>query len=200
MLRTLSYDTKLSFKHDGFEFNDGTRPAHDFDVARRLVTYRDGDQVIYIERDPRDVMVSLYHQVTGRFRDFFNYEGDISDFIRDPYFGAHVLARFRAMWAEILSRRSYLKVNYEDLHADTGREIMRVLDYLGLPQDASEIEAAVAAGSLENMRAVETTGEFDQPWLRPRNGFGKVRRGQVGGYAEELSEEDARYLVEAFRL
>jgi hypothetical protein len=200
MLGALGHDAALSFKHDGFEFNDGAKPPHDFDVSKRLEIYREGDRVIYVERDPRDVMVSLYHQVTGRFRDFFGYEGDISAFIRDPYFGAGVLARFRAMWVEILSRRSFLTVRYEDIHADATREITRVLEYLGLPVHQEHVAAAVAAGSLENMRAVETSGEFDKPWLRPRNGFGKVRKGQVGSHAEELSEFDARFLADVFGL
>ena len=77
------------FHHDGFEFNDGAKPPHDFNQANRLSTYAKIDRLVYLERDPRDVMVSLYFQVTKRFKDFFRYEEDISTFIRDDYFGAH---------------------------------------------------------------------------------------------------------------
>src|SRR5262245_27338651 len=88
MLTVLGHEGAVAFQHDGFEFNDGALPAHDFSLERRLAQYGVGDKIIYMDRDPRDVIVSLYYQVTGRFRDFFGYQGDVSAFIRDPYFGA----------------------------------------------------------------------------------------------------------------
>ena len=99
-LRTLDH-----FHHDGFEFSDGSKPPHSFDVSGRLERYGEGDKVAYLERDPRDVMVSLYRQITGRFGDVFEYEGGLSEFIRDDYFGALNLKRFRDMWHVIVQRR-----------------------------------------------------------------------------------------------
>jgi hypothetical protein len=200
MLRTMGHGAALNFHHDQFEFYDGTKPAHDFSVEARLARYGNDLKLVYIERDPRDVMVSLYHQITGRLGDIFNYGGDISAFIRDPYFGAEVHKRFRAMWNEILAQRPFLRVRYEDMHQDTARELERVLRYLGLPADAAAIAAGVEAGRIGNMREVELEGKFDEPWLRPRNGFTKVRRGEVGSFRAELSDADAAYLCDVFGL
>lgn len=200
MLRSIGHGAALKFHHDKFEFYEGWKPPHDFSIEGRLACYGNDLKLIYIERDPRDVMVSLYHQITGRLGDIFNYGGDISAFIRDPYFGAEVHKRFRAMWNEILAQRPFLRVRYEDVHQDAAREVERVLRYLDLPVDALIIAAAVEAGRIENMREIELEGKFDEPWLRPRNGFTKVRRGEVGSFSAELSDADVAYLSDVFGL
>ena len=198
MLSRLDADSAIQFHHDRFEFNDGTCPPHDFDIGRRLDAYSPTDRVVYLERDPRDVMVSLYHQVTGRFRDFFGYQGTMSEFLRHPYFGADNLRRFRAMWNEIVRERGFLKVTYEDCHADAAGTLRTITSYYGLHIDPGRIEAAVAAGTFDEMRKVEREESFSEPWLRPRNGMNKVRRGKVGGFREELSPADIEYLDEVF--
>jgi hypothetical protein len=198
ILSELELAGAIQFHHDRFEFNDGARPAHDFDVESRLALYRPVEKLVYLERDPRDVMVSLYHQVTGRFIDFFNYSGSLSDFIRDDYFGAHNLQRFRAMWHEIAQRRDVHRVSYEDCHRDTEGTLLRLLAYYELPVDPMRLKAAVEAGQFDNMKALEASGTFDRPWLRPRNGAPKVRRGVVGGFADVLSADDIAYLSDVF--
>ncbi len=200
MLSTLDVAERIDFHHDGFEFNDAAKPPLDFDTAGRLARYGRRDRIVYLERDPRDVMVSLFHQVTGRFRDFFHYDGDLSDMLRDEYFGAVNLARFRAMWAEILTQRPYLHLRYEDVHADPEAALGKLVDYCGFRISAARIRDAVEAGRIDNMRRVEEQAGFSEPWLRPRNGHTKVRRGVVGGHADELSPDDLTYLAVVFEL
>ncbi len=96
----------VHFHHDGFEFNEGAMPAHDFDLAGRLERYSRVDRLVYLERDPRDVMLSLYMQITGRFRDFFHYEGSLSELFGTTISGAHHLKQFSEMWALIAERKS----------------------------------------------------------------------------------------------
>jgi len=189
----------IAFHHDGFEFNDGALPPHDFSVADRLARY-DGAKVIYLSRDPRDVMCSLYTQVTGRFDDFFGYRGTLSDFLRHDYFGAHNLARFRAMWDEIAQRRQVYTLSYEEMSTDPAETLMRLTQMLERPRTRAQIAEAVAASSLPAMRAVEQSGTFDQPWLRPRLGHAKVREGKVGGFRAQLEPNDIAYLNGVFAL
>ncbi|MBU0755948.1 MAG: glycosyltransferase family 4 protein, partial [Planctomycetes bacterium] len=100
-LTLLGVADKIHFHHDGFEFNNGAKPPHCFDYQVRVRRYQNVDRVIYLSREPKDLITSLYFQVIGRFRDFFGYRGSISDFIRDDYFGAENLRKFRAMWEKI---------------------------------------------------------------------------------------------------
>jgi hypothetical protein len=143
-------------------------------------------------------MVSLYHQVTGRFREFFGYEGSISEFIRDDYFGAANLDRFRRMWHAIARELGFLSVSYEECHADPVAVVRRIVDYYGFDADDDAIASAVEAGSFDRMKAVEAADDFPEPWLRPKSGFPKVREGKVGGHRAVLSRDDIAYLDAIF--
>lgn len=194
----LGNEPQIRFSHDGFEFNDGARPSHDFSLQRRFRKYAASDRLIYLERNPQDVMVSLFHQVTGRFNDFFSYTGTLSDFIRDDYFGADNLQRFRTMWSEIIVKQGFMKVTYEECHADMGSVMRRMLNYYGFDVPQEELVAAVENARFENMKQLEQSGTFPEPWLRPRNDFPKVRAGRVAGYRDILEANDIAYLESIF--
>lgn len=198
ILAQLGLDDRIAFHHDRFEFNDGNRPPHDFDLRGRLESYAAVDRLVYLERDPRDVMVSLYHQVTGRFRDFFSYEGTLSEFLRDDYFGAANLHRFRTMWDELVPRLGCLRISYEQCHRDIEGTIRTLLDYYDLRVDPDRLAEAVGRSGFDEMKRVEQSRTYEQPWLRPRNGAPKVRRGVVGGFRETLGPDDIAYLDAIF--
>jgi hypothetical protein len=198
--RLAGVDEQIDFHHDGFEYSDGSRPTLDFDFDARLARGLEVDRLIYLDRDPRDVMVSLYHQVTGRFRTTFNYAGSISDFIRDPYFGAGNLAEFRRQWDEVCARRPVFRTSYEDCHRDLGAVLKSAMDYLGFACPEARLVDIAEASSFSQMRQVEQSGAFDQPWLRPRDGAPKVRGGQAGAHRLDLSQSDIAFLNQVFQL
>src|SRR5258708_31119145 len=102
ILVQLDIEKQIVFHHDRFEFSDGAKVPHNFNLDERLQQYSRVEKLVYLERDPRDVMVSLFFQVTGRMKDVFEYKGSLSEFLRDDYFGAHNLKLFRKMWDEII--------------------------------------------------------------------------------------------------
>lgn len=189
---------QIRFHHDGFEYNDGGLPPFDFDMERRLARYRTVDRVVYLDRDPRDVIVSLYFQVTGRFKDFFKYTGSLSEFIRHPYFGAQNLGEFQRQWTALCRQGVALQISYEDCHRDLEAVLRSVLAYYGLHVEAEALRRACQAASFDNMKQVEESGSFAEPWLRLRNGAPKVRRGVVGGFRAMLSEDDIAFLNATF--
>ena len=199
-LHHLGLDGQVRFHHDGFEFNDGAKPPHDFSVEKRMLRLAPEDRIVLLKRDPRDVLVSLFHQVTGRFRDFFHYPGTISDFVRDPYFGAEPLAGFYAMWDAIRATREVLVVHYEECAADAPGVFAKIGVHFGLAAAPEQWSDAAEASSFENMKRIEDSGGFEKGWLRKRNGFGKVRRGKVGGYADSLSAADVAHVNAVFRI
>jgi hypothetical protein len=170
-LTQLGVADKICFHHDGFEYNDGTNPPLDFDYSKRLARYNYSNRIVYLHRDPRDVMVSLFYQITGRFAEFFNFHGTISEFMRDPYFGAENLQRCRCQWAALCEDGRALAISYEACHADFPR-----------------------------MKAVEQSGEFGECWLQLRNAEPKVRRGRIGSFIDDLAPADIAYLDTIFFL
>lgn len=199
VLVQLDLEQQVELHHDGFGFSDPRKPPHDFSVAKHLRRYARVDRLVYLERDPRDVMVSLYFQITGRFRDVFGWDGDVSAFIRDPYFGAESLRAFRELWHEVVGRRGFLTITYEQLHADPVATVSRMLEYYGLAVDPAQVEQAVAESSFERMHEVELSGTFPGKWLRLRNEAPKMRSGRVGSH-RELGVEDIAYLNDVFGL
>lgn len=185
----------INFHHDGFEYNDGARPALDFDLEARASRYGAGDKrIIYLHRDPRDVILSLYFQVTGRFKDYFQYEGSISDFIRDPYFGAKNLAEFQRQWDLLCDRGLALRVSYEECHSDFKSVLINIIEHLQLSASAEQVEYAFQASRIQNMRMIEMSGSFSEPWLQLRNEFPKVRDGVIGKHKTILSIDDQKFL------
>jgi hypothetical protein len=199
-LTLLSVADDIHFHHAGFEFNDGAKPPHNFDYRNMLKTYSSKDRIVYLARDPRDLMVSLFFQIKGRFKDFFKYSGDISAFIRDDYFGAHNLKKFRDLWDCFCSDRGYLKITYEECHLDMNKVLIRITDYYGLCCTEQEVRKAVESSTFDKMREVETSETFSEPWLRPRNDTLKVRRGVVEGYRDYLDEKDIMFLNNIFKI
>lgn len=200
VLYNLGMSKEVVFHHDRFEFNDGSRPPHDFDLVWRRNLYGKVDRIVFMTRDPRDVMVSLYFQITGRFADMYGYTGTLSEFLRDDYFGAEALKRFREIWIELSKDENLLTISYEACHEDLRSVVERILHFYGFRIESASLAEAIEAADIEKMREVEQAGTFEEPWLRPRIGAHKVRLGKTGGYRDVLGESDIAYLNHVFEL
>src|SRR5262245_10951427 len=74
------------------------------------------DRVLLLLRDPRDTLVSGFHEASTRFK----YEGTMGDFIRDPHRGIEKIVTFNLMWAAaVTGRHGAAIVAYEQMLADT---------------------------------------------------------------------------------
>ena len=156
-----------------------------------------GCRVILLVRDLRDTVVSNYFQVTRRER---SYEGDLASFVRWPRGSFEAMLRYYNVWAaQRQVPRDFLLVRYEDLHADTARELRRAAAFLGLGQVAdATIRFAVEHGSFGSMKRREASRPADgTPLAAAREddpeSF-KTRRGKIGGYVDYLSAEDVAWL------
>jgi Sulfotransferase domain len=194
ILHLLALEKLIHFHHDGCEFSDPARPPLALDFAARLRSCSNSGRIVYLRRDPHDVMVSLYFQIKGRMRDVFDFPGDISAFIRDEYFGAANLLEFDRQWRELCRRGLALCISYEECHEDIAGVIRKILTWYDLNASDQELQVACEAATLSKMRAVELSGKFGEPWLLPRNGATKTRRGIVGGYADSLPAADITFL------
>lgn len=164
----------------------------------RFDAKRADGRMLFLHRDPRDTVVSSFHEATRR-RTLF--DGSISDFIRDPAFGIEKIARFNLGWLQaVCGRPDRMSLSYEELVADPRGALGRVSRFFGHAAPADAIAATVQDHGFEAMRAREADGTFDVQYagkFQPAdpndpNTF-KVRRGKIGGFADELSEEDRRF-------
>lgn len=129
------------------------------------------------------------------------YTGTLSEFLRDPCHGVEKIARFNIMWlAFAASRDNILPVCYKDVHRDGVGTLERVAAFLGHSIDRAVIMRSVENNTFDKMQARERAGTYTEVYgeiLKPKNADDpnsfKVRRGKVGGFAEELNPEDIDY-------
>ncbi len=167
-----------------------------------------GHKVILLARDPRDIAVSQFFQWKFRMRPakmklnrYPPPESDISlfDFVMHETAGLPKIIDFLNQWAsEMPKLDQFLLVRYEDLRADTARQLRRITDFIGTPGNESEILDAVEFASIENMRKLEQEKKF---WLsgsrmvpKDRNNPNsyKVRRAKVGGWRDYFDDNQVQ--------
>ncbi len=163
------------------------------------------ERVVLLTRDPRDVAVSFYFQMSERATERELRRKGVSsraavremkmiDFLLDPRLGVARVDRFLRGWREAFADHpDAMIVSYEELRAETGEAFGRVARFLDPETTAAEIAGAVAFGDFGMMQAREREGFFNSERLRASGEAPegrKVRRGKIGGYRDYLSVEE----------
>jgi hypothetical protein len=160
-----------------------------------------GKKVIFLVRDPRDVLVSSWYHL--RYREHI-YRDDLGAFVRDELIGIHKVIAFMNMWMDHRHiPQDFLLVAYEQMHTAPLDTAQKILAFLQLDTNTELVQRALDESSFENMKKMETSGSLKEPWMRPgtsgSNNALKVRKGKMGSFREELSEEDIAFVNQAIR-
>jgi hypothetical protein len=186
----------IQFKHD----DKPDRRAAEELIATKAAYKK--HKVIFLVRDPRDVLVSKYYSL--KYRED-TYSGSLSEFIREPRGSLSSIVRYYNIWFDQRNvPNKFLLLRYEDLHAHADQKLAEVLRFLGIREVSEDhVQGAVHFGRFENMRVYEDERRFNRPMLWPtRPGefrSYKTRKGTVGDYRNELSEDDIRYVDDYLR-
>lgn len=150
--------------------------------------------IIFMVRDPRDVIVSAYFHATRHKR---RYEGTLKAFIGDPDQGLAALVGYLNGWATGLARHRHHLVSYEAMSADPATAIRGILGFLGIPCDEAALAEAIAASSFSAMRETELqVGIPGHDYDRNDSESRRMRQGKVGGYRAYLDETDVSLIEE----
>lgn len=150
-------------------------------------------RVIYIVRDPRDVVVSEYH--------FFRKRRWIADDFPIAQFVGRFLSGKTSdygSWQENVSswigtrnhHSGFLLLRYEDMLAETADALTKIAAFLGIPATPDQLKQAVDRSSADEMRKLERSsapgassvtriGRADIPF---------VRSAHAGGWKDTLPE------------
>ncbi len=167
-------------------------------------------KIIFLVRDPRDVVVSLYYQFLKR-RDLIE-KMEISDFIKREEGSLKSIIKFYNVWWENKHvPEDFLKIRYENLHTEIYEEnrfdeLKKALRFIGFDDiDDELVEYVSEYAAFDNMRKMEEEEEFesdksDKNRLSPADKEDeqsyKTRKGKVGGYRDDCDEEDMKYMDE----
>jgi hypothetical protein len=155
-------------------------------------------RVIYIVRDPRDVVVSQYHFQRKRHvvADQYPLSEYVGRFVagQTSYYGSwgeHV-----ASWlATRHGRPGFLLLRYEDMVEDPVRELSKVASFLGLSTAPEMIGQAVERSSADRMRTLEKAqAQLFTSTKNTRQDIPFVRAAKAGGWRSALPEQYALQL------
>lgn len=145
-----------------------------------------GRPVIFMVRDPRDVVVSAYFHAT---RHKHRFSGTVDAFIADEGQGLPALINYLNGWAEGLQSRESAVLSYEELTRDTVGASARIIEFLGYIPAEEALRMAVAAAGFEAMRELELqSGLPAHDYDRADTESLRMRRGKVGGFENYLSD------------
>ena len=158
--------------------------------------------VIYVVRDPRDVVLSQYR--------FFLKRGAIDDgYALDRFVNRFMTGDLNTYgsWGENVGSwlaarqgsKRFLLLRYEDMLADTARELNKVAEFLGMDVSSEHLTRCVEQGSAERMRELEKK-QGDQ-WITTkgkRKDVPFVGAAKAGGWKSGLSQQHTEQIESAW--
>jgi len=154
-------------------------------------------RILFLTRDPRDVLVSYYFDAKNRMKVI---DCSLSDYLRTQRGSIDAIVAFYNAWARARTRvRDFQWISYEDMHVSPRTVLKKSAAFLQLPPpDDALLDRAVEFASFENLRKIELADGFGHKRLRPADPDNpdsfKVRRGKAGGYVDYFSADEIAFI------
>jgi sulfotransferase family protein len=148
-------------------------------------------KVIYIVRDPRDVVVSQFHFFRKRRRigDDYSIEQFVSRFVAGATSDYGSWSDNVASWLGTRQNSpGFLLLRYEDMVARTAEELTRVASFLGVRTTPDLVAQAVERSSADQMRKLEGANATASVTKNMRQDIPFVRSAKAGGWRRDLPE------------
>ncbi len=148
-------------------------------------------RVIYIVRDPRDVVLSQYYFYRKRRRiaDDYPIEQFVSRFVAGLTSDYGSWGQNVASWLATRHRTlAFQLLRYEDLVADTTRELAKVASFLNIPTTPEQLAQAVERSSARQMRKMESADVNCSVTKNTRRDIPFVRSATTGEWKSGLPE------------
>jgi hypothetical protein len=158
-------------------------------------------KVIYIVRDPRDVVVSQFHFYRKRRRigDDYSIEQFVTRFVAGDTSDYGSWGDNVATWLVTRQKSAdFLLLRYEDLLAQTASELQRIAQFLRLETTPALISQAVERSSAKQMRKLESPESTAIVTKNTRQDIPFVRAAEAGGWMRTLSEKSLIELESAW--
>lgn len=160
-------------------------------------------KVIYIVRDPRDVVLSEYYFDIKRraIADYYPLPQFVSRFVRGELNHAYgTWGENAASW--FYTRRGdsrFLLVKYEALQSQAMEEMERIAGFLGISAAPERLAFAIEQSSADRMRELEKKqGHLWSSTRETRKDKPFVRSAKSGGWKAELSESSVAEIESAW--
>jgi len=178
----------LAVDHDDLPcYKESHQLAHSRKKSKNL-------NIIFLIRDPRDVMVSNYFWTFKSKLPKENLIDKLRDWvINNKMGGLETLIEYYNIWAENINvPKKFMLLKYEDLAVEAENEIYRVLKFMNAEINNEYIKKAVEFGRFENVHKLEKMRIYEHLKHRDLNDPETyvTRKGKVGGYVDYLSKKE----------
>jgi hypothetical protein len=173
--------------------------------------------VIYILREPADVMLSNFHYAQRSGASSAGHSDALDRYV-DEYLRAGGDPRWTKAgmgtwegnvrsWLAAEGRLPVLRLRYEDMLSDAVAVAAALCRFLGLSRTPAQIASAVEGASFQRMREIEQddiraqrVGIFYKPYLQSSiaSGLRFMRAGESGSGVSALSSEQLRHFESVF--
>ena len=188
-------DLHIEDTHDCSEIiiEDGTRqdPQLIFRFTDRFRYLR--SKVVFLARDPRDIITSNFYQVTNRAKNPFKFRSK-SEFINHDVYGFKRIIHFFNLWAKNkVKPKEFLLIKYENLLNGTD-DLKKMINFLSINVPDELIEQIYNESTADKMREKELNNQLEgfRDFGKEANKL-KVRKARKGSYLSELSSEDIAF-------
>ncbi|MFY9845674.1 MAG: sulfotransferase domain-containing protein [Terriglobales bacterium] len=159
-------------------------------------------RVVYIVRDPRDVVVSQYHyhRKIRKIEDDSPIEKFVTRFLAGETCPHGSWGQNISTWLYTSEGSArFLLLRYEDLVADTARELAKVVAFLKFSATPGQIAQAVERSSADRMRQLEKKQPDKNELMKgSRKDLSFVRAAGSGGWRSDLPAPMVARIEEAW--
>lgn len=180
---------KMLSTHAGSSWEEVVKDENEI-LKDDLNAYKHG-KIIYLYRDPRDVLVSQFYHITKRS----GYKNFSKDFlITNTNVGIKKIVNFMNKWRSYskVSELDFIELSYEELKKDTYSSLSSIFNFIDFKIDSANILKAIELCSIDKMKDNESAN--NSPWL-VTNSKGDVnnfltRKGLIGEHKVFFKKED----------
>lgn len=203
--RPSSFVSRIRFSHWGIigqVLEAWRKKKPNFDIAKIEGNAKElsrRERVIFLVRDPRDVVISYYYHLMHARKDSHASEMSLSEFIRNPNIGIEHIIDYMNTWYTKGTHhiKNFNIVRYEDL-VQNKESLRGLLRLVGVPANEKIFTNAIAYASFDNMKKLESQDAFGGKYFSKGESrepeASHVRQGKIGGFASYLSAEDVQYV------
>ncbi|ELT91907.1 hypothetical protein CAPTEDRAFT_6324 [Capitella teleta] len=161
---------------------------------------QDGLKVVFVLREPKDVLTSYYYHYCQRM---FGFTGDFHQFFdlfrQNRLLGGNIFKMNRDWW-QMRHLPNIHVVRYEEMKRDCPGVVQRLGEFLGIPLDQESIDKIVEMTKMENMRKFTVVGRIkDKDGVPLMNTQKFLRKGIVGDWKNHMTQDEVNFVDDCVR-
>lgn len=158
-------------------------------------------KVIYLVRDPRDIVISYYHHYVKYYGIGISFNEFFEEFIKGNVWPGKWDSQIESWLVNQKKiKNGFLLVKYEKLLKNPSKEVQRLINFLNLTRTKKEINEAIHWASFDNMKALEQKQKDHLNGNSPfvNKGMPFLREGRAKKWKSVLNKEQQQKMNQAF--